>query len=87
MKAPTSRIESIKPLNAQQLEVLYAGGQTVVVDCTELVERFEVFAPLQDPIFFGRVRVTDYGHTLEWPNGEGLDANRVMEMALEQQCK
>lgn len=80
-----NRIESVKPLRGTTLEVRYASGQAVSVDMAELAERFAVFADLKKPAFFRRAKVADWGHTLEWPNGEGLDADRVMDMALEQQ--
>lgn len=57
----------------------------VRLDVSELPERFAVFTPLRDRAFFRRVAVGDWGHSLVWPNGEGLDADRVMEMALEQE--
>ena len=79
-----NRIESVKPLRGLALEVAYTGGQTVRVDVSELPDRFGVFARLRERDFFRRVAVGDWGHSLEWPNGEGLDADRVMEMALEQ---
>ena len=84
MKAQINRLESVKPLSGMVLEISYAGGQVVHVDFSALPDRFAVFADLRDPDFFGRAAVADWGHTLEWPNGEGIDADRVMEMALEQ---
>ncbi len=67
-----------------QMQVQYTSGQTVQVNLSHLPERFAAFADLADPVFFNAAQVTDWGHTLEWPNGEGLDADRIMEMALEQ---
>ena len=84
MKAQVNRLESVKPLDGMRLEIGYTGGQVVRVDFSELSERFTVFADLRKPDFFRAAAVADWGHTLEWPNGEGLDADRVMEMALEQ---
>jgi hypothetical protein len=84
MKQNVNRIEAVKPLRGTMLEVRYTGGQVVTLDVSGLAERFAVFAPLKDRAFFRRAKVADFGHTLEWPNGEGLDADRVMEMALEQ---
>ena len=84
MKTQINRLESVQPLADMALEIRYAGGQVMRVDFSELAERFTVFADLQKPDFFRAAAVTDWGHTLEWPNGEGLDADRVMEMALEQ---
>jgi hypothetical protein len=85
MKTQVNRIQSVKPLRGLALEVVYTGGQVVRVDVSELPRRFAVFAALNDRTFFKRVAVGDWGHSLEWPNGEGLDADRVMDMALEQE--
>jgi len=79
-----NRMTSVRPLDGLRLEVQYLNGPPVTVDCSELPERFAIFTPLRDPAFFRQVAVSDWGHSLEWPNGEGLDADRVMEMALEQ---
>ena len=84
MKTQVNRIQSVTPHRGMVLEVAYTGGQVVRVDVSELPQRFTVFAELAKPAFFKRVAVGDWGHSLEWPNGEGLDADRVMEMALEQ---
>lgn len=79
------RIESVRPLAGMILEVRYVGGQTVQVNFAEMSERFAVFAPLKRRAVFKRARVADWGPTLEWPDADSLDADRVLEMALEQQ--
>jgi len=84
MNTQVNRIAYVRPLDDFQLEVSYQGGQTVTVDCSELPRRFAVFSPLQDADFFRQVQIADWGHSLEWPNGEGLDADRILDMALEQ---
>lgn len=84
-KKNANRIASVKPLRNMKMSVQYTGGQTVTVDFSELPERYDAFKELPNRDFFKRAQVTDWGHTLEWPNGEGLDADRIMEMALEQQ--
>jgi hypothetical protein len=84
MRQHINRLESVKPLSGMKMEVRYTGGQVVQVDFSELAERFAVFERLKDFEFFRRAVVADWGHTLEWPDGDGLDADRVMEMALEQ---
>ncbi len=85
MSKLTNRMESVRPLKDMVLEVRYVGGQTVQVDFSELSDRFAVFAPLKKRAAFERARVADWGQTLEWPDADGLDADRVLEMALEQQ--
>jgi len=84
MNTQVNRMVSVTPLDGLRLEVHYQNGPPVTVDCAELPERFAVFAPLRDPAFFRQVAVTNWGFSLEWPHGEGLFADRVREMALEQ---
>jgi hypothetical protein len=84
-KQNINRLQSVKPLRGMVLEIHYTGGQSVRVDFSTLADRFAVFSELKNRAFFRQAAVADWGHTLEWPNGEGLDADRVMEMALEQQ--
>lgn len=84
MKRQVNRLESVAPAGGMILEIRYIGGQVVNVDFSELPERYSVFADLHDPACFNAATITDWGHTLEWPNGEGVDADRIMEMALAQ---
>jgi len=84
MNTQLNRIVSVTPLDGLRLEVHYQNGPPITVDCAELPERFAVFAPLRDPAFFRQVAVADWGHGLEWPHDEGLGADRIREMALEQ---
>jgi len=84
MKPQINRIASVRPLDAMYIEVKYQGGQTILVDCSQLAQRFAVFEPLQNPDFFKQVEVADWGHSIQWPNEEGLDADRLLDMALEQ---
>lgn len=84
MKRNINRIQSAQPLDGMLMEIHYTGGQAIRVDFADVAERLTVFAELKNPDFFRRAAVADWGHSLEWPNGEGLDADRLMEMALEQ---
>jgi hypothetical protein len=84
MNRNLNRIESVHPLEGARLELRYTGGQVVSVDFSEMAERLPVFAELKTPDFLRSATVTEWGHTLEWPTGEGLDAGRLMERALEQ---
>lgn len=66
------------------LEAAYASGQVVQIDLTDLAQRLEVFAPLQDRAVFERAAVSDWGHSVAWSDDASLDADRLLEMALEQ---
>jgi len=82
MKPQIHRIDSVHALDSMRLAVQYQGGLSVTVDCSALPERFAVFAPLRDAEVFRQVTVVDWGHSIEWPNGEGLDADRLLAMAF-----
>jgi len=84
MKTQVNRMTSVELLSEMRLRVYYQNGAPVVIDCSELPERFAVFERLLEPDFFRQVVVADWGHSLEWPNGEGLDADKVLDMALAQ---
>jgi len=84
MKTNLNRLQSVQPLGGTLMEIRYTGGQVARVDFAEMAQRLPVFAELKNPDFFNCAEVADWGHTLQWPNGEGLDADRLMEMALEQ---
>lgn len=84
MQNPVRRLQSVRLLHAMTLALTYDNGEVVHVDFSELPQRFAVFADLQDPNVFAQARVVDWGHVLEWPGGEGLDAERILEMAAEQ---
>jgi len=87
MTTQVYRIDSVRALDGMRLAVQYQGGASITVDCSTLPQRFAVFAPLVDADFFRQVAVADWGHSIEWPHGEGLDADRLMEMALEQNAR
>ena len=84
MKLNLNRLESVQPLGGTLMEIRYTGGQVMRVDFADVAQRLAVFAELKNPDFFRRAAVADWGHSLQWPNGEGFDADRLMEMALEQ---
>jgi DNA-binding XRE family transcriptional regulator len=84
MSKLVNRLESVRPLDGMRLEAHYAGGQIVEVDLAETAGRLAIFAPLNDHAVFERAAVTDWGHSVAWSEDAAIDADRLMEMALEQ---
>lgn len=85
MANDTYRIVRAKALKRHKLRVEYAGGTVVDVDMKALIERSRIFKPLADAVLFAKVKVGDYGWSVEWNDDAALDSDRVMEMALEQE--
>ncbi|MCL2021830.1 MAG: DUF2442 domain-containing protein [Betaproteobacteria bacterium] len=83
-KQQVNRIESVRPLEGMVLEAVYSGGHVIRVDMSAVAERFRVFAPLLEKAMFLQVAVTDWGHSIAWSDDATIDADRLMEMALEQ---
>ena len=79
-----NRLESVRPLDGMVLEAVYSGGQVVRVDLSEVTGRLRIFAPLAERAVFLQAAVTDWGHSVSWSDDASLDADRLMEMALEQ---
>lgn len=80
----TYRIAAVTALENHVLRVEYVGGTVIEVDLTELIGRSRPFKPLADPALFARVKVGDYGWSVEWEGSDDavLDSARVFEMAL-----
>lgn len=79
-----NKIESIQALDGMTLEARYSSGQLVRVDMSALADRLAVFAPLRQRDVFEQAAVTDWGHSVAWSDDASIDADRLLEMALEQ---
>ncbi len=59
----------VKVLDGYRLELTFADGTRGEVDLgSRIIGRGGVFKPLEDPHFFGRVRVHPELGTIVWPN-------------------
>ena len=81
----TNRLQSVSVEAGMVLAATYTGGNTIRVDLTDVVQRLEIFAPLESRREFRRATMVDFGWGVEWPCGASLDSDRLLEMALEQQ--
>jgi len=84
MKKQAARLVSVIPMENLKLSATYSDGRVLNVDLTDLVNRLNVFAALEDPTEFSTATVADFGWTLEWDCGASLDSDRLIELALEQ---
>ena len=63
------RITHVRHIQDYWLELTFADGSRAKLDFRDrIVNRGGVFAPLEDPEFFGRVRVDREIGTIVWPN-------------------
>ena len=63
------RITHVRHIQDYWLELTFADGSRAKLDFRDrIANRGGVFAPLEDPEFFGRVRVDREVGTIVWPN-------------------
>lgn len=66
-------VVSVEPLCGRRLRVAFNDGTEGEIDVAGLIPFSGVFAPLEDPTEFRRVRVDRESGTVAWPNGADLD--------------
>jgi len=67
------RIESVEVPKPHVLRLIFDDGVVRVLEFVPERNKGTVFEALDDPEFFGRVRVDPETHTVVWPNGVDLD--------------
>ena len=69
------RISSAEPVIQGVLKIVWTDGYEGVVDLRPTIARGKIFTYLQEPSNFRSVRVSEYGHSIEWinENGEEID--------------
>lgn len=68
-KALPLRVAKVRPLGGYRLELQFTDGIKGELDLRQrIVERGEVFKPLEDVEFFKQVIVDPIAGTLAWPN-------------------
>ena len=69
------RIKTAEPIIPGVLKLIFQDGYEGVVDLRPLVSKGGVFAPLQDPAHFARVKVDDFGHSVSWVGDDGYEVD------------
>jgi Protein of unknown function (DUF2442) len=65
------RIVSAQPVIHGVLKITFTDGYEGVVDLRPTIARGRIFTHLQNPKNFAKVRVSEYGHSIEWINEKG----------------
>ena len=65
------RIVSAEPVIHGVLKIVWTDGYEGVVDLRPTIARGKIFTYLQSPKNFAKVRVSEYGHSIEWINEKG----------------
>lgn len=67
-------IVAVKPVEPYRLWLQFADGSAGEIDMRPHLHAFRnMFAPLADPTYFAKVRVSRAAGTIRWPNGLDLD--------------
>lgn len=69
MSSDFPRIEKVARLSGKKLALEFDDGRIVVADFEGVAARGGVFEPLNDPVFFRKVRAARGGRALAWPQG------------------
>jgi hypothetical protein len=70
------QISDAKALPGRRLQVLWSDGPKVELDVSHFLER-KALGSLSDEREFEKVVVGDWGHSLEWPSGAEIGADRL----------
>ncbi len=69
-------ITVVRPTGSASLHLAWSDGTGADLDLSAVLEG-RAFAALSDPAEFARVEVGDGGHSLAWPSGAELGADRL----------
>ena len=83
MKYPPA-ILAVRVIAPLVLELDWSTKETLQINLAATVRKYAAFAPLKIAATFARVRVDDWGHALEWPDGLDMGADRLYELSREQ---
>jgi hypothetical protein len=77
-------IVAVRPLAPYVLHLRFEDGVEGDIDFSSLIDCRGVFAPLQDPSEFAKVRVDSELGTAVWPNGADLDPDVLDSLTIGQ---
>lgn len=78
------RVTGVKSVRDYVLTISFMKGRTFKVDLRDFVQRLKGLRPLRDAATFARAEVGEGGFSIVWPGDLDVGADRLYEMALEQ---
>jgi uncharacterized protein DUF2442 len=78
------RISSVKSAGEYTLRIRWVNGKTLSVDLQEPIHKFKGMRALRDKALFSQASKGEGGHSVVWPGGIDMGADRLWEMTLEQ---
>lgn len=78
------RIASVKSAGEYSLRIRWVNGKTLPVDLQEPIHKFKGMRALRDKAAFAQASKGEGGHSVVWPGGIDMGADRLWEMTLEQ---
>jgi hypothetical protein len=80
VKQPLPRIVSAESVIHGVLKIVWTDGYEGIVDLRPTIARGKVFTYLNEPKNFQQVRVSEYGHSIEWINEKGEEIDFGADM-------
>ncbi len=84
------RLRSVEPVIHGVLKLVWDDGYEGVIDLRPTIARGKIFSYLRKPTNFSKVRVTEYGHSIQWvgDKGEEIDfAADTLRIKAENQAR
>jgi len=78
----TRAIEFAAGAGQETLAIVWSDGTRTTLDMSPLLDSDIALAALREPGELARVRVGDQGHSLSWPSGAAISADRLWREAL-----
>lgn len=78
------RIASVKSAGGYTLRIRWVNGKTLAIDLQEPIHKFKRMHALRDKATFAQVSKGEGDHSVVWPGGIDMGADRLWEMTLEQ---
>lgn len=79
-----ARIAGVRLAGEHALRIRWINGAAFVVDLSRPVSGLKGLRPLRNPDIFAKAKVGEGGHSVTWPGGLDMGADRLWEMSLEQ---
>ena len=84
MKTDTPNISGVRVGQRRKLTVLWKGGVESLINVSDHLARYAVFAPLSDDAAFRAACVGEWGWSVHWSDDMEVSSDTLWRLALEQ---